>query len=365
MTRWDAVIVGGGLAGSAAAIQLAEAGRRVLLLEKTTAAHHKVCGEFLSYEAQDCLKALGIDLSALGAVAITQFQLAHQADTIVTTLPFQGMSVSRMVLDEALLNKAASCGVTVKRGAKVSDIVAAADGWDVQVAGEFYHADAVLLATGKRDLRSYARQHTARHDYIGFKMHWQLTSAATQELQGKTCIAWFDGGYAGLQLIEDGLANLCLVVTKRQFASLGKDWAALLAAICRQVAVLEFYLSAAVPCWPAPLAIYGIPYGYVNHNAPQKNFYHLGDQLAVIPSFSGDGMAIALHSAARVAEAIINNHHRYAGLRRELTPQIRLAAFLAKIVESSAGQTLTFALCRQFPGLLALAANWTRLAAYR
>jgi menaquinone-9 beta-reductase len=47
----EAIVVGGGLAGAAFAITLARQGRPVIVLEKTTGAHHKVCGEFLSAEA--------------------------------------------------------------------------------------------------------------------------------------------------------------------------------------------------------------------------------------------------------------------------------------------------------------------------
>jgi flavin-dependent dehydrogenase len=62
MKSWDAIIIGGGLAGSAAAIELARAGKKVLLLEKEGQAHHKVCGEFISCEAEYYLSALGFDL---------------------------------------------------------------------------------------------------------------------------------------------------------------------------------------------------------------------------------------------------------------------------------------------------------------
>ena len=50
MTRlpYDAVVVGAGPAGSAAAAMLAQSGRDVLLLEKASFPRSKVCGEFLS-----------------------------------------------------------------------------------------------------------------------------------------------------------------------------------------------------------------------------------------------------------------------------------------------------------------------------
>jgi flavin-dependent dehydrogenase len=46
-------IIGGGPAGSAAAILLARQGYDVVLLEKDRFPRHKLCGEFLSLEAQD------------------------------------------------------------------------------------------------------------------------------------------------------------------------------------------------------------------------------------------------------------------------------------------------------------------------
>ena len=73
--RRDVVIVGGGPAGAAAAIRLAEAGRNVVVLERTAGAHHKVCGEFVSVEALGALARLGLDPAALGAVPIDRLRI--------------------------------------------------------------------------------------------------------------------------------------------------------------------------------------------------------------------------------------------------------------------------------------------------
>ena len=66
----DNLVIGGGLAGSMLAIRLAAAGRSVTLLEKERAAHHKVCGEFLSPEAVEYLRQAGVEPLALGAATI-------------------------------------------------------------------------------------------------------------------------------------------------------------------------------------------------------------------------------------------------------------------------------------------------------
>lgn len=72
----DNLIIRGGPAGSMLAIRLADAGRRVTLLEKETAAHHKVCGEFLSREAVGYLEQAGVSLRELGATEIDSLQLS-------------------------------------------------------------------------------------------------------------------------------------------------------------------------------------------------------------------------------------------------------------------------------------------------
>src|ERR1700733_8134910 len=89
MTEWDVIIIGGGPAGGAAAVRLAQAGRKALLLEKEPQAHHKVCGEFISTEAQYYLEKLGLDLSALGAKPIDHVSIVHGAKIARTSLPFK------------------------------------------------------------------------------------------------------------------------------------------------------------------------------------------------------------------------------------------------------------------------------------
>ncbi|HXX95489.1 MAG TPA: FAD-dependent monooxygenase [Planctomycetota bacterium] len=59
--RWDAVVVGGGPAGSAAAIELGRRGFRVALLERSRHPRPKPCGEGLLPHGVAALEALGLE----------------------------------------------------------------------------------------------------------------------------------------------------------------------------------------------------------------------------------------------------------------------------------------------------------------
>jgi len=107
MRRVETVIIGGGPAGAATACSLASMGREAVLVERASAPHHKVCGEFLSIETQAQLHRLGVDPIALGAVPIDHVAVYSSARGVTADLPFRALSLSRYWLDQALLRRAA------------------------------------------------------------------------------------------------------------------------------------------------------------------------------------------------------------------------------------------------------------------
>jgi flavin-dependent dehydrogenase len=329
------VVVGGGVAGAATAAHLAAAGARVRLVERTAAATHKVCGEFISAEAQAMLAALGVDLG--DAVPIERVRLRAGARTAEAPLPFGAASLSRRVLDERLLQRAAALGVEIRRGVAAASVDA---GGLVLANGERIGAEAVVLASGKHDLRGAGRPHGSM---LGLKMQFATVPPG---LERTVELRLFDGGYAGLEPVEGGRLNLCVALEKARFAG----WPALVAALG---------MADAAPLWARPLAVGAIPYGFLHRGDGPA--YRVGDQLAVIPSFAGDGIAIALASAQRVAAAIATGVAPgviHAALAGELAPQFRRARLLAALVRRP-GPTL--GLARLLPGLLARAASATRL----
>ena len=106
MNSYECLVVGGGVAGSTAAYHLAKLGYKVALLEKTHGPHHKVCGEFLSFEALGYLKEMGILLDD-DIPVIKYFRLSSPRSKAKFTFPFPGRGMSRYKLDEELLR---GCG---------------------------------------------------------------------------------------------------------------------------------------------------------------------------------------------------------------------------------------------------------------
>ena len=164
MRRTPALIVGGGPAGSAAAIMLARAGAAPELIERTSGPRDVVCGGFLGWDALAALGHLGLDPWMLGARPIERLRLASARRTIEVRLPFGAAGLSRRTLDEALLAAAAEAGAEVRRGAAVR---AVEDGRRVRLdSGEEIEADALFLATGKHELRGLARKHRVEPDQL-------------------------------------------------------------------------------------------------------------------------------------------------------------------------------------------------------
>lgn len=364
---FETAIIGAGLAGSMAALRLAGEGRDVLLLEREASAHHKVCGEFLSPEAVRYLRHAGLDPLALGAVPIQHLRLCCGDQTIQTRLPFTALSLSRHVLDTALQQQARRAGCLFRSGVTVESLRREGNVWKVYSGSDNSDpapalcARDVFLATGKHDLRGWHRPPGRQSDLIGFKMHWRLDPVQSAALSGWMDLFLFAGGYGGLSLIEDGLANLCLVVRRDELRSCG-DWNNLLARIRNQIPSLGARLAAAQPQWPRPLAISSIPYGYLAE-AP-RDHWPLGDQAAVIPSFTGDGMAIALHSASLAADIHLGGGTppTYATtLRQQLTRGMSLATNLSRAMVTPAGRSIAPVALALLPSAMTWIARLTRI----
>ncbi|HEU5352173.1 MAG TPA: NAD(P)/FAD-dependent oxidoreductase [Terracidiphilus sp.] len=361
----EVLVLGGGVAGCAASIALARNGRRVTLIEREPTPCHKVCGEFLSSEALEDLHALDIDVLSLGAVPIDHVRLAAARHAAEAPLPFPAKSLTRKALDKALIARAVDAGVRVERGRTVHNLARGEDNlWraalDDDTARE---APTVFLATGKHDLRGHTRPDDPQR-WVSFKMYFRLDPAQAAELARVSELMLYPGGYGGIQPVEGGIANFCCVVQQRYLARVGNRWENLLAKIQQDCPHLAMRLAGAQPLLDKPIAVTHIPYGFIR-SATEDGLYCIGDQAAVIPSFTGDGISIALHTARWAVAALLAAEPApvfQARLRSSLRAQMRLAEFAADGLNNALARAVLPFCLRMWPGVMRVTAKLTRVA---
>ena len=332
------------------------------LLERQNAAHPKVCGEFLSREAIQYLHWFGIDPLDFGAATIRCVRLAARSTLAEAPLPFTALSLSRSVLDEALIGRAAQTGCNVVRGVDVEQLARTGSGWVAESRnGSSWCAGHLFLATGKHDLKGLDRAPSRQRDLVGFKMHFRLSPSQTEAIRGAMELFLFPGGYGGLSLVEDNIANLCLVVRRSTLRRLGA-WPDLLAAILGANRHIGRRLEEAIALFPRPLAVFPIPYGYLA--ARNDGLWPVGDQAAVIPSFTGDGMSIALHSGALAAEMFLAGRSAVQyqhTLRAQLRSGMLFSVLLSRAMVAAPGRALAPITLSIFPGIMSRIASSTRI----
>lgn len=154
--RFDVVIVGGGPAGSAAAWQAAQAGARVLLLDKAEFPRDKPCGDGLTPRAISYIQKMGL------AEQVAKFHRVNRATVYSPSrwdlafpdrpgMPDHGHVARRLDLDLMLLDRAEFCGAEVRRGTEVAGPILDDGGRVAGVvlkSGERVAADAVIAADG-------------------------------------------------------------------------------------------------------------------------------------------------------------------------------------------------------------------------
>ena len=283
MRYQDPLILGGGPAGSSAAIMLARGGAKPLILERQAIIGDALCGGFMSWHTLKSLARLGVDPGGHPIDRVRVFAGNRSAEA---ELPAGAVGLSRHRLDTLLLAQAQAMGAGL-------EIVTVRNADEID-------ADSLFLATGKHDLRGLARPKLETADStLGLRVkigpHPRLTALIGSSIE----LHLFDRGYVGLLLQEDGRANLCLAVRKSRLAEAGGKPELLLRQLGDAVPALGERL-AFLDNVPDADAIAAVPYGWrATQTVP--GIFRLGDQAAVIPSIAGEGNGIAIASGIAAA----------------------------------------------------------------
>ena len=122
--NWDVLVVGGGPAGAAAAFWLAEAGHRVLVVEKKRFPREKTCGDGLTPRAVRQLHDMGLAEPLSGSLRFDGLRSIAHGVTLELEwpehpeFPSYGYVIRRRDLDEMVAERAVKAGATLWSGAE-------------------------------------------------------------------------------------------------------------------------------------------------------------------------------------------------------------------------------------------------------
>ena len=302
MTAWDALVVGAGPAGSAAAAVLASRGARVLLVEKDRFPREKVCGEFLAGEALASIDRLGareaLEAASPERIERGSLHLAGGA-SVCFQLPSPALGVSRRALDALLAERAEALGARVRFETRVSAIEGSPkSGFRVRLAAsgagdEETEARVVVGAWGRWDAldRRLDRRFLRRRRFFGWNRGLEGGAAL---LAGRVRLYLYPGGYCGLSRVEGGGVNLAGVVSETVHRRLGGGWDAVLLHARRSNPALDRDLGALSPGERGFLGT--VPVIFTAKPPVEDGVLMAGDAAGVLDPFSGQGQAAALAS---------------------------------------------------------------------
>src|SRR5580704_3526052 len=290
---YDLIVVGGGPAGSSAAISAALLGASVLLLERGRFPRHKVCGEFVSAESLSLLKEL-VDYQNAellqAALRIPRARLFLDGHILLASIDPPAVSIARFDLDSALWHSAESAGVDARQQVIVQSI-AGSGPFRVVTASEEFETRALVNASGRwSNLNLAPAENGAHHEkWLGVKAHF-----AEPRSEPSVDLYFFDGGYCGVQPVGTARVNASAMVRADVASSLPEVFAQHHALRDRS----RNWTLLSDPVSTSPLI-------FRDPQPERDGVLMAGDAAGFVDPFVGDGISLALRSGSLAGECLV------------------------------------------------------------
>ncbi len=317
--KFDVLIVGGGPAGSAAALFAARHGLKVCLLDKARFPRDKICGDAISGKSMTVLKELGLleEAQKLPHALIDSITFGNALHDIVTIpllgdkrngLP-PGLVIRRVVFDGFLLTRAKQVAMVLEdhevrhlifEGRQVVGVTGvnsrSQEAFELRaplvLGADGYHS-VVARETGLYD-------HDPKHWVVALRQYFRNVQGLSKEIE----LHYLDEvipGYLWLFPADDGTANVGIGMLYSAMKAKRVDLKKAMAQALNSDFLKERF-SRAQPL-EKPKG-WNLPVGSKHRKNYGAGFLLLGDAAGLIDPFTGEGIGNALYSAqiaARVA----------------------------------------------------------------
>ena len=290
---YDLIVIGGGPAGSAAAITAARLGAHVVLLERGRFPRHKVCGEFVSQESLGILRRLLQPDSLLVDQAPRVGRARFFVDGKVLRAPVSppAASISRFELDDSLWRAAERAGADCRQQTNALHLSGSGP-FTVATQNGHFQSSSVIDCTGRWSNFKSRNGDSRSEKWIGLKAHFfEPNPSATVDLY------FFEGGYCGVQPVKSlrsrGSINACAIVRPH------------LARTLNELFVLERRLRQRSRNWEQTTELVTTwPLSFHDPSPLRGRVLLAGDAAGFIDPFAGDGISLALRSGVLAAETL-------------------------------------------------------------
>jgi menaquinone-9 beta-reductase len=373
------LIIGGGPAGSTAAIYLSQLGFDITLIEKKSFPRETLCGEFLSKEVTDILKELNLfnDFLLLKPNQLKSFRAVDDSGIeLKSKLSFDAYAMKRSVFDSFLIEKAKERKVNIIQPAEVNSTIKSTSNFISEIedgSGNklIIKSKLVIAAYGKQNIldKKLEREFVNKKSNLnGVKFHLPI-NLLKDPFVNEIRIYTDDELYCGMNQVSDKEITVCFLENRKQSKIPSRE--RLIDVIKSNKQFQKIFREEAID-FIKSTNIYGTGNIYFgSREVVEDGIIMVGDASRVISPLAGDGIGMAMESARMVFEIIhkfgvddTNREKIYSSYKKQYKSVFNKRLLTAKIIQgmilNRKSRRLGFVLAKNYPALLPYLIKYTR-----